>query len=196
MAKSADAGDLKSPEVFFVWVRIPPPAPTALVRPINAPFAPGEVLCHIPGILLSVNPSERSLWARGRVLAAAFHLAAFGLVAPMLVVCEDGERHRAIESVISLCCPQGRGDSSDALPPQAPAGTAVKGCAECCTDTPLLTSIDVTATKLAGPASEADALVPPVRLARCPAPVFSGETAGLLPAPSSPHLTRSTVLRI
>ena len=127
---------------------------------------------------------------------AAFQFAAFGLIAPMLVFCEDGDRHRAIESAISLCCTQGTVETSDAIQTQASAGAAANGCVGSCTDTPLLTSIDATSRRSVAPASVAVALAAPVALAPCPAPVFSSEGAVFVFALWSPHLNRSTVLRI
>ncbi len=130
-------------------------------------------------------------------LVVAFHLASFALVAPLLVLCQDGGTHRAVESAIALCCSPGETESSDVIRLQAAVRSADNGCAGSCTDTPLLMSIDATAPKSSfEAASAAVALVPPVTLAPCPAPVFSGEDTEFLSVVSSPHLRRSTVLRI
>ena len=136
----------------------------------------------------------------GRVQLGAvvlvFQLVSFALLAPMLVLCQDGGDHRAVESAISLCCSAGKAESSDGVQPRASAGSADNNCAASCTDTPLLTIIDAIAPKSLEPASVAVAPVPAVTPASCPAPVFSGEDARFVSAVSSPHLSRSTVLRI
>ena len=127
---------------------------------------------------------------------AAFHLAAFALIGPMLVLCDDGDRHRTVESAMSLCCALGQAGSSDEIQPRVtPAEPGIR-CADSCTDTPLLTSIDATSTKTVAQASETAALVLTFVLAPCLAPASAGQDAAFLPALSPPHLSRSTVLRI
>jgi hypothetical protein len=143
---------------------------------------------------------ERQYRRNGRVrlcaLVVALHVASFAFAAPMMVLCEDGDNHRAVESAIALCCSPGKAASSDVIRVQPAAEPADNGCAGSCTDTPLLTSVDATAPKSVEPASAAVALLLPVALAPCPDPVFSGQDAELLSEVSSPHLSRSTVLRI
>ncbi len=159
-------------------------------------FAYGEIVCHIRRTMKGERQYRRDGRVRLCALVVAFHLASFALVAPMLVLCQDGDTHRAVESAIALCCSPGKAESSDVIRLQPAVGSTDNGCAGSCTDTPLLTSIDATAPKSFEPASAAVALAPPVTLAPCPAPAFSGQDAELLSAVSSPHLSRSTVLRI
>lgn len=123
-------------------------------------------------------------------------LASFAVVAPMLVLCQDGEAHTAVESVFALCCPLGKIESSAVIRTQAGVGSADDGCAGSCTDTPLLTSIDATAPKSVEPAFEGVPHVPPVALAPCPAHVVSDGDAEYLSEVSSRHLSRYTVRRI
>lgn len=129
-------------------------------------------------------------------LVVAFQLASLALGAPMWVLCQDGDNHRAVESAIALCCSPGTVESSDDTHPSASGAIEDDNCAGSCIDTPLLTSIDAIAPKLVDPDSVAVTLARPVTLAPCPAPVFSGEDAGFVLDVSSPHLSRSTVLRI
>ena len=129
-------------------------------------------------------------------LVVAFHLASFALVAPMFVLCQDGSNHTAVESAIALCCAPGNAESGDVPDPRTSAGIAEDDCAGPCIDTPLLTSTDATSPRCVASASRAVALVPPVALARCPAPVFADIDAGLPSAVSYLNLSRSTVLRI
>lgn len=129
-------------------------------------------------------------------LVTAIHLASVALVAPMLVLCRDGGDHRAVELATALCCSPGKAESGDVVQPQASAGSADNSCAATCTDTPLVTSFDTAPPRCVEPAFAAVAPVPPVTLDPCPAPVFSGQDAGFVSAVSSPHLRRSTVLRI
>ena len=143
-----------------------------------------------------LHRSGRRGWARFRVLVAAVHLVTVALLAPMLVLCEDGQRHTAVESAISLCCPQASADSNAPNRPQATAGTAENACAGSCTDTPLLTNIDAASPKSVTQASHPDNSAPPVLLAPHFAPVFAGNDAGFRSALSAQRLSRPTVLRI
>lgn len=131
---------------------------------------------------------------RCRAIVAALTLVGFALIGPALVLCQDGDNHRAVESAIAPCCsPQKAGN---VIRPQPAAESPDNGCTGSCTDTPLLASIDATTARSVESAPAAVALVPPVTPAPCPAPVYSGEDAELLSEVSSPHLSRSTVLRI
>ncbi len=146
--------------------------------------------------MLKLNRTGRRGWARFRVLVAAVHLVTVALIAPMLVLCEDGQRHTAVESAISLCCSQGSADSIAAIRLEAAAGTAENRCAGSCTDTPLLTNIDATSPKSVTQASDPDTSTPPVSLAPPLAPVFAGNDAWFRTALPAQHLSRPTVLRI
>ena len=146
--------------------------------------------------MFMLHRSGRRGWARFRVLVAAVHIVTVALIAPMLVLCDDGQRHTAVESAISLCCPQGSPDSIAAIRLQATAGTAENPCAGSCTDTPLLTNIDATSPKSGTQASDPDTSTPPLSLAPRLAPVFAGNDAGFHTALSAQHLSRPTVLRI
>ena len=139
---------------------------------------------------------RRSRHVQLGALVLAFQFASFALAAPMLVLCQDGSDHKAVESAIALCCSAGKAQSSDVTHRQTSARAADSGCAVSCIDTPLLTGTDAIAPKSVEPVSVAVALVPPVTPAPCPARVFSGEDAEFVTAVSSPHLSRSTVLRI
>lgn len=97
---------------------------------------------------------------------------------------------------MSLCCPPGQTESSDATRSLAAPLNSGNDCAGSCTDTPLLTSVDVTATKNVAQACGAAALVPPSVVGVCSAPVVVGRDGASLLALSPPHLSRSTVLRI
>lgn len=133
---------------------------------------------------------------RCRAIVAALTLVAFALIGPALVLCQDGNNHRAVESAIARCCSPQKVESSNVIRPQPAAESPDNGCTGSCTDTPLLASIDATAPRSVESAPAAVALVPPVTPAPGPAPVYLGEDAELLSEVSSPHLSRSTVLRI
>jgi hypothetical protein len=142
-------------------------------------------MCHISGTM-----------QRLRALVAVFHLAAIALVAPMLVLCEDGEHHAAVESVTALCCSDRHADVSDAPRPSKSAGAGANDCSGSCTDTPLLTSIAATFPKGIARADGAAALSRSLVVASAPLalPAEAGSRfSGSLPPP---HLVRSTVLRV
>jgi hypothetical protein len=133
---------------------------------------------------------------RCRAIVAALTLVAFALIGPAFVLCQDGNNHRAVESAIAPCCSPPKVESRKVILPQPAAESPDNGCKGSCTDTPLLASIDSTAPRSVESAPAAVAVVPPVTPGPCPAPEFSGEDAELLSEVSSPHLSRSTVLRI
>ncbi len=168
----------------------------APLPPESPAFVPLGISCHIDGTVRLLNCSEPSVWVRGPVLVVSLQVSAFGLIAPTLVLCEDGAGHRAIEPAISLCCRQGQAESSEATPPRTPAAIADEGCANSCKDTSLFTGVDATVPKSLGPPSVAVALIPAVTPPPSPAPGFMAKHAAYVSAPCALRLHRSTVLRI
>lgn len=127
---------------------------------------------------------------------AALCLGLFALVAPMLVLCEDGAGHAAIESAISLCCPQGWDAQANAHRAPESRGATGNDCGGSCTDTPFLMSIDACPSRSADQVTDATVMLPVVELASCPRPSLSGFELNCGPTLSPPNLSRLTVLRI
>jgi hypothetical protein len=113
----------------------------------------------------------------------------------MLVLCEDGEHHAAVESVIALCCSDRHADASDARPSKG-AGAAANDCSGSCTDTPLLTSIAATFPKSVAPVDGPSALSQSFLVAVAPLCATTEQDAGFSGSRPPPHLVRSTVLRV
>jgi len=142
------------------------------------------------------RPTSRRLPRKVRAVAAVFQLALFALVAPMLVVCEDGNRHAAVESALLPCCdlvPAGPGGTDRASQNR---GMAENGCEGSCTYTLVLAGIDVPSTRSVAQGLEVLAVTPAVAPAPYPDPAFASTDEDGRPVSPSPHLGRSTVLLI
>lgn len=96
--------------------------------------------------MTSASRSSHRLAAHARRVVVVSYLALFAVVAPLLVLCEEGNRHATIELAISFCCQRATGvagGSSHVAEPRLAEGRA---CADSCVDTPYLTGTDVVAT--------------------------------------------------
>ena len=146
--------------------------------------------------MLKGHRSSGKMAERVRAFVVVFQLTAFALVAPMLVLCEDGDRHAAVESVMSHCCHEGAAGLSDANGVAEARGTAGDGCEGSCTDTPFLTDIDLISPRELGQGIEALAVPQVVVLVPSAAPSFARGDVGCWRALSPPPSGRSTVLLI
>ena len=133
---------------------------------------------------------------RLRAAMAVFYLAMFAVVTPMLVLCEEGNRHAVVESPMSLCCQEGVAGPSGANRAPSTREVTANGCAGSCTDTSFLDDIDLFSPRNIAQDLQAVAMAPPVAPAACPAPAFAHRDVSSSPDLSSPHLSRSTVLLI
>ena len=146
--------------------------------------------------MLKGHRSSGKMSERVRALVVVFQLAVFALVAPMLVLCEDGDRHAAVESVMSHCCHEGAAGLSDANRAAETQGTAGDGCAGFCTDTPFLTGIDLISPRNIAQGFESLAVLQLIGFAPNPAPLFARRDVHCRRALSPPAFGRSTVLLI
>lgn len=152
--------------------------------------------------MLEISPmpqlrkANSSLTARVHAFAMVVYLAAFGIAAPLFVVCEDGERHAATELVVATCCPPVAAEPSVSERVPKTGAAAGDGCADFCTDTPLLSGLDVVSPRGIGLGNEVLTAVPPVGFAPRLVLVISCADVGWRSTASQPILGRSTVLLI
>ena len=146
--------------------------------------------------MTGVRTTRRSGWARVGALIAAFDIGAIALVAPMLVLCEDGDGHSAVESAIALCCSQRQSDAGDANRPPTIERAGGDGCSGSCTDTPLLSGIAATSTKGVAQLDDAAAVASTPEASAAPRFMLAEKATGFSASLPSPHLGRSAVLRI
>jgi hypothetical protein len=141
---------------------------------------------------------DRGVKGRIRALVAVFHLAVFAAVAPMLVLCNDGDRHATVESAFSLCCAPNTDEGGPIRAAVENWDVANNGCAGSCTDTPLMLSLDAaTALRIARACDAvAVAAVLPFALAFNPAPARASQEPGARSVFSPSDSGRSAVLRI
>ena len=143
----------------------------------------------------SRQPS-RSLTVHVRTVAATFYLTVFALIAPMMVFCEDGAHHAAVESVMSHCCREGAAAPGGVNRPLDTRGGAENGCGGSCTDTPFLTDIILASQRNISQGFETLAGVCPLLPAPSPIPSFTHRDVDCRSVLSPPGFGRSTVLQI
>jgi hypothetical protein len=133
---------------------------------------------------------------RVRTVALVAYLCVFYLLAPLLVICQDENRHAATELVTTRCCVVRAVGSPGAEQVPDTSIDAAKACADSCTDTPLLAGIDVFSCRRLAPEAESLPAVPYLVVAPCTVPDVSYGDRGGRSTFSQHAIGRSTVLLI
>ena len=131
-------------------------------------------------------------------MVAVFHLAVLALVAPMLVLCNDGDSHATVESAFSLCCAPNADEPGATHAAVENWGVANNGCAGSCTDTPLMMSLGAATASRIAQAGDAIAVAAVLHqmLAFDREPTLASNNLGVRSTLSSFDLGRSAVLRV
>ena len=130
---------------------------------------------------------------RFRAGIAVAALGFWALVGPTLVICQGSEGHTAVESAMAPCCERGDGGHHESREVRTAATSAPRGCADDCSDTPLLTSFEL--SKPQRVAVHFATTIEPLTVPACHEPSPATADGGRAPAPSPMNLGQFIVLR-